>query len=347
MVKSIVFLVFGLFVTQVNAMESDTNERLNKKEQSIIMPKKDFLIKEEELIEFDVFNNTFESIIITHQQCHNCTKTMAAFSVANYWLRNACLNGNASNIMTLQHIPTFTDRSVKSFLLGYVEHYGSRMLIEDMPDERSRLFVERELNSARAFLDNPDTNAEIIWGEDDGDFAPLEAIIPQKLLEDYTGDKLLLGAPTSDLTNEDWYTVDIIKGNQNLIADLRRKETYDYITQRRPQGFARVLDERCYNTVSETIRRNAAALTAPGGIFCAQLRSKQKELEGVKVEFIESGFSSVLLGDQFALQDNHGMYYDKHMSVVDLINAFESAKINLGLVISSDEPYFYGILAIK
>jgi hypothetical protein len=292
--------------------------------------------------EFEVFNNTFESILICHQQCHNCTNTMAAFSLANYWLRDACLNGNASHIVPLQHIPTFTHRSVKSFLLAYVEHYGSRMLPQDMPDERSRLFVERELNSARAFLDNPDTNAEIIWGEDDDDFAPLEAITPQKLLEDYTGEKLLLGAPTSDLTNADWYTVDIIQGNQNLIADLRRQETYDYITQKRPQGFARVLDERCYNTVSETIRRNAAALTAPGGIFCTVLDGGWERAHEIVATLMETGFCRVLLSDLNKLNVLHGASYDKHMPVEDLIRAFESNPIELSSFIS-----FCSVMAIK
>ena len=295
--------------------------------------------------EFDVFNETFESILICHQQCHNCTNTMAAFSLANYWLRDACLNGNASHIMTLQHIPTFTDRPVKSFLLAYIEHYHRCMLPKDMPDERSRLFVERELNSARAFLDNPDTNAEIIWSEDDDDFALLEAITPQKLLEDYTGDKLLLGTPTSDLTNADWYTVDIIQGNQNLIADLRRQETYDYIMQKRPQGFAKVLDERCYNTVSGMIRQNAAALTASGGIFNTLLGGSWEHVHAVAATLIESGFSRVLLGDQYMLGRDHGLYYDKHMPVDDLIHAFEAAPINEGL--AAPVGWWCSVLAIK
>lgn len=61
MVKSIIVLVLGLFISQGNAMDSDYSEGFNKKEQSIIMSKKDFsmifkkdfsLIKEEELIEY-------------------------------------------------------------------------------------------------------------------------------------------------------------------------------------------------------------------------------------------------------------------------------------------------------
>ena len=266
---------------------------------------------------FDTFNTTFESILICHQQCHNCTNTMAAFSLANYWLRDACLNGNASHIVPLQVIP-----NVKNFLLSYVEHYGAR-LTQDMLDEKSLAFVQQALAESRAFLANPVTAAEIIWGEDnDSDFAALEAITPQMPLEDYTGDKLLLGAPTSDLTNADWYTVDIIQGNQNLIADLRRQETYDYITQKRPQRFARELDERCYKTVSETIRRNAAALTAPGGIFCAFLNGSWEQVHVVAATLMESGFSRVLLG-------SHCEYYCKHMSVEDLISAFESSPIDL------------------
>jgi hypothetical protein len=46
-------LIFGLFVSQGNAMDLGDNEDFNKKEQSIIMSKKDFsIIKEEELIEY-------------------------------------------------------------------------------------------------------------------------------------------------------------------------------------------------------------------------------------------------------------------------------------------------------
>ncbi len=164
-------------------------------------------------------------------------------------------------------------------------------------------------------------------------------------LEDYAGDKLLLGAPTSDLTNAAWYTVDIIQGNQNLIADLRRQETYDYITQKRPQGFARVLDERCYNTVSETIRRNAAALTASGGIFCTLLDGSWEHVHEVAATLMESRFSRVLLGDQYMLERDHGLYYGKHLPVDDLIHAFESAPINEGLV--APDGLWCSILAIK
>lgn len=307
---------------------------------------------------FHEFNRKFESIIITHQYCQNCSSKLAAVALANYWHRDACLNGNASGIMPLLIIPEFSGLSAKKFFAAYVVFHGSQLLPEDMPDARSRLFVEEALSSAKKWLEN-NSNDTITLEEndedDDSDFPILETITSQVSLIDYVGDKLLLGSPTSDLANADWYTVDITKGNQNLIADLRRQETYDYIVQERPQGFARVLDEFCYTTTSEMIRRNAAALTASGGIFCAPLRQEYscdssfsfETLNQITNELMASGFSRVILGDMNKLETMHGLYYDKHLPDDELIVAFESASISLGQITGESGFHRCSILAIK
>ena len=170
-------------------------------------------------------------------------------------------------------------------------------------------------------------------------FYPVDLKI-RKRIEDYTGNKLLLFASTSDLSNSGWYTVDINPwGTQDLVADLTKNETYEYLTQK--GGFDTVIAE---NFLVDEVIQNAQRLVKSGGVLITSVHvGNSKELHQ-KLESMKQNFTIYIASD-FTHEERPNFGYYKHTSTKDLMTWIK--KHTLPENFNYKTKKFFAILAIK
>jgi hypothetical protein len=112
-------------------------------------------------------------------------------------------------------------------------------------------------------------------------------------LANFAGTRLLLCAGNvPGENNESFYTVDFMPNMfPSLVADLKDPQSYDYLSQKK---FEAVIAEYCPYEVDHEIRKYAASLVAPDGLYVGKLCGKYDEIDSVRSELLASGFSRVL-----------------------------------------------------